>query len=58
MPAGWMAWNLLLAAVPALLAVPLFALFRRPTGWWWVLLAVFVAFLPNAPVSSSAGCSG
>ena len=49
MPAEWMVWNLLLAAVPALLAVPLFAPARRPSGWWWVLLAVFVAFLPNAP---------
>lgn len=46
---GWMVWNLLLAAVPAALAIPLFAPGRRPSPLWWLGLATFVAFLPNAP---------
>jgi uncharacterized membrane protein len=48
---GFMVWNLVLAAVPAVLAVALFP--RRRTavggpGWWFGLLA-WVLFLPNAP---------
>lgn len=48
-------WNTFLAVIPLLLSV---WLFRWPgnlkPGWprsplWWVLLAVFVVFLPNAP---------
>jgi uncharacterized membrane protein len=46
---GWMVWNLVLAAIPAALAIPLFAPGRRPSPLWWAGLAVFVAFLPNAP---------
>jgi uncharacterized membrane protein len=47
----WVLWNLLLAIVPLLIAVLLFARPRRHkrTAWWWVGVAVFVAFLPNAP---------
>jgi uncharacterized membrane protein len=45
----WMAWNLLLAVVPVLLAAALFRSRARRTGLWWVGVAIFVAFLPNAP---------
>ena len=45
----WMVWNLTLAAVPALLSIPLFRPEARPTVGWWATFAVFVAFLPNAP---------
>jgi len=45
----WMVWNLVLAAFPAALAIPLFTPGRRPSPLWWVGLAAFVAFLPNAP---------
>jgi uncharacterized membrane protein len=45
----WMAWNLFLAVFPALLAYKLF----RPEAWrgvgWWLGVATFIAFLPNAP---------
>jgi uncharacterized membrane protein len=44
-----MVWNLVLAAVPALLAHRLFRPGRRPTAGWWVGLAAFALFLPNAP---------
>lgn len=44
-----MAWNLLLASVPALLAALLFRPEREPSPSWWIGLALFVAFLPNAP---------
>ena len=47
---GWILWNLFLAAIPLVLS---FWLFRRRTSTrsplWWVLLIVFVLFLPNAP---------
>lgn len=47
---GWILWNLFLAFIPLWLS---FWLFRRQTivrSWlWWVLLVVFIAFLPNAP---------
>lgn len=44
-----LAWNLFLAVIPLFLSL---LLFRRthPSGLlWWAGLAVFVAFLPNAP---------
>lgn len=45
----WMSWNLLLAAVPAVMAVLLFHRPHRRTILWWALVGVFVLFLPNAP---------
>ena len=45
----WMSWNLLLAAIPMLLAVLLFHEPRRHTVLWWGGVAAFVLFLPNAP---------
>lgn len=45
----WMTWNLALAAVPAVLAVPLFWGTHRRTPLWWVGVVVFALFLPNAP---------
>jgi uncharacterized membrane protein len=45
----WMAWNLMLALVPLLLACLLFFYPRRRTAAWWMGVAAFVAFLPNAP---------
>jgi uncharacterized membrane protein len=46
---GWMAWNMVLAAVPMLLAMLLFrpGIRRRPL--WWFGVVAFVLFLPNAP---------
>lgn len=45
-----MSWNLFLAVVPLVLS---FWLFRRMslqrTAWWWLGVAAFVLFLPNAP---------
>lgn len=46
---GWMGWNLLLATVPAVLAVALFARPHRRTVAWWIGVVAFVLFLPNAP---------
>lgn len=45
----WMTWNLILAFVPACLALPLLWLPHRRTGWWWTGIVVFALFLPNAP---------
>jgi uncharacterized membrane protein len=45
----WMTWNLILAAIPALLAVALFARPRRRGALWWTGVVAFVLFLPNAP---------
>lgn len=50
----WMAWNLFLAAVPAVLAVALFARSpvlsdRKRSVTWWAGVGLFVLFLPNAP---------
>jgi uncharacterized membrane protein len=44
----FMAWNLTLALVPVALGA---LLFRRPhtSPLWWLGLAAFLAFLPNAP---------
>lgn len=46
---SWMTWNLLLAVVPAVLAVLLFALPHRRRAAWWLGVVVFVLTLPNAP---------
>jgi uncharacterized membrane protein len=45
----WMAWNLLLAFVPVVLAFVLFKPGSRRTPSWWFGTTVFVLFLPNAP---------
>lgn len=45
----WMAWNMLLAAIPLLLAVGLFLQPHRRTAGWWAGVVAFVLFLPNAP---------
>ena len=42
-------WNLFLAFVPLIIS---FYLFRSQTPrnlFWWILLLIFIAFLPNAP---------
>jgi len=47
---SWMLLNLSLAAIPVALAIALFRdPNRRRSAWWWAGVAVFVAFLPNAP---------
>ncbi|MBX3284228.1 MAG: DUF1361 domain-containing protein [Acidimicrobiales bacterium] len=46
---AWMTWNLLLAFVPAVLAVLLFAPPHRRRLGWWLGVAAFVVTLPNAP---------
>lgn len=46
---AWMTWNLLLAVVPAVLAVALFALPHRRRLGWWLGVTAFVLTLPNAP---------
>jgi uncharacterized membrane protein len=46
---SWMTWNLILAVVPAVLAIVLLARPHRRTAAWWVGVAALVAFLPNAP---------
>jgi uncharacterized membrane protein len=45
----WMAWNLVLAVVPLGLAAALFRRGVRRSPAWWVGVALFVVFLPNAP---------
>jgi len=45
----WMTWNLILAFIPAFLAVLLFWPPHRRTFLWWCGVCVFVLFLPNAP---------
>ncbi|HLM65698.1 MAG TPA: DUF1361 domain-containing protein, partial [Acidimicrobiales bacterium] len=47
--AGWMGWNLLLAAVPAVVAPLVFRHRGERTPLWWSGLAMFALFLPNAP---------
>lgn len=42
-------WNLFLAYIPVFLSVWLFRFSSRRSPIWWVILAIFVAFLPNAP---------
>jgi uncharacterized membrane protein len=45
----WMTWNLVLAAVPLALAVPVFRWTGRRGPAWWAGLALAALFLPNAP---------
>ena len=45
----WMAWNLFLAFVPVALAWLLFRHHGERRPQWWLGLALFVLFLPNAP---------
>jgi uncharacterized membrane protein len=45
----WMVWNLSLALLPLALASTLFRAPGRRTAAWWLGVAAFVAFLPNAP---------
>src|SRR4029078_8736761 len=45
----WMTVNLLLAALPFILALVLFVPGRPRTVAWWLGLGTFVVFLPNAP---------
>ncbi len=45
----WMMWNTILALVPLGLALALFRPGRRHSFGWWCGVAIFVAFLPNAP---------
>ncbi len=49
----WMRWNLFLAVIPCVLSFILFAK-RSPkrlplNPLWWIGLAIFILFLPNAP---------
>lgn len=47
---GWMVWNLTLAAVPLFLSLAIFGgrgHIRSPI--WWLGVAAFIVFLPNAP---------
>lgn len=44
-----MLWNTWLALIPLALAWCLFRKNRQRTALWWLGLAVFIAFLPNAP---------
>lgn len=45
----WLAFNAVLATIPAVLAVGLFHRPRARTPLWWAGVAAFVVFLPNAP---------
>ena len=45
----WMTWNLVLAAIPALVAPFVFRHEGRRSAAWWAGLAVVLLFLPNAP---------
>jgi uncharacterized membrane protein len=50
--AGWMGWNFFLAVIPFVLSLVLFRQTlkqRHRSLLWWLGVAVFVAFLPNAP---------
>lgn len=46
---GWMGWNLLLAVVPAVLALVVFRHHGHRGPLWWIGAATTLAFLPNAP---------
>ncbi len=48
-PSFTLGWNLLLAAIPLILSLLLFRAPYQLGWWWWVGLAGFLAFLPNAP---------
>lgn len=45
----WMTWNLFLAVLPLALSFWLFRVAKSRSVIWWVVLFLFVAFLPNAP---------
>ncbi|WP_426570717.1 DUF1361 domain-containing protein [Aquihabitans sp. McL0605] len=47
--ASWMTWNLMLASIPAGLALVLFWQSHRRTAGWWLGVGAFALFLPNAP---------
>ena len=42
-------WNLFLAFIPLILSYYLFRPLANRNFVWWIILIVFVAFLPNAP---------
>lgn len=42
-------WNLFLAFIPLTLSFYLFRLSAIRNIYWWIILLVFMAFLPNAP---------
>ena len=46
---SWMLWNLCLAAVPLGLSVVLFVRAAQRSVMWWLGVAIFILFLPNAP---------
>jgi uncharacterized membrane protein len=45
----WMTWNLVLALIPAVLAVAVFRHRGPRTALWWTGAALCALFLPNAP---------
>ncbi|MFP4009757.1 MAG: DUF1361 domain-containing protein [Spirulinaceae cyanobacterium] len=45
----FMAWNLFLAIIPLVLALWLFRSEKSRSLLWWLGVALFIAFLPNAP---------
>lgn len=45
----FMPWNLFLAFIPLGLSLWLFRRAKRRSILWWIVLIVFIAFLPNAP---------
>ena len=51
----WMTWNLILAAVPAALAVAVFRHRGARTALWWTGAGLCALFLPNAPYVLRAG---
>lgn len=42
-------WNLFLAFIPLVLSFYLFRLSAIRNIFWWVILLIFISFLPNAP---------
>lgn len=47
---GWILWNLFLALIPLLLSRWLYRRRSDTRTWgWWLGIAVYLAFLPNAP---------
>ena len=42
-------WNLFLAAIPLMLSLYLFRLSAVRNLLWWIVLLIFITFLPNAP---------
>jgi uncharacterized membrane protein len=45
----WMTWNLVLALIPAVLAVAVFRHRGPRTALWWTGAGLYALFLPNAP---------